>query len=94
MDWQRETTAFQPQPPALPTTLRGVGDIECNAWENQGKLDQEGFNILGSGVGLKLSWKEEEKKKRCLPKYLFNSFVFLFFSLKGQVKNLLSLVIN
>lgn len=86
MDWQRETTAFQPQPPALPTTLRGVGDIECNAWENQGKLDQEGFNILGSGVGLKLSWKEEEKKKDVYLNICLIVLFFFFFPSKAKSK--------
>lgn len=34
MDWQRETTAFQPQPPEVPTTsLKGLGEVECNAWQ-------------------------------------------------------------
>lgn len=42
-------------------------------------------NKGGRGVGLTLSWEEEEEK-RCLPKYLFNCLVFLFF-LNGQISN-------
>lgn len=73
MDWQREITAFQPQPPARPTTsLKELGRIEFKHGKNKVSWDQEGWEwcwteIELGGRGIKLS----------LPKYLFN---FSFFS--------------
>lgn len=60
MDWQRETTAFQPQPPEVPTTsLKGLGEVECNAWQKHVML-----GLRKVGVVLDWNWLGRKREKK------------------------------